>query len=658
MPLIYFGYEPRNRQVTKLAVSTSQGSLEPAEPSKIKVFSHGLVSPIWSLLSGVIGLVVAILSYPKNYYVPWSVEGLPTLTRNANFIPFSNPGIAVVLKKGVKTLSEEDWKLLEAMDFTSMQYNGRTVYLKPSGITRDEFREIDKYGGIDPTGPAPARFLNTHSYRSFLVLRSFTSKIAETFHYLAEAGGTFDANLQQKNSKLLHGWKDASIDFNEEGDAPVLTSELLEFNPDATTYRAGSQSEKIANTLVCYKTAAAGIGNCNPGVVLNPLSTPFAGYISSTNGGLIKSPGVIFKFNHRLALPDPNLIGDVLGRYFLQSLGGSLEEQLENLELLKTGLGSLRLTRLGDELSHYYKCIEIAIGSNSGCIPIFTGSVYEGSIVCGGPATTLIVGMRKFPFLPVTQLKDEFLNVSDHASALNLIANYFPDDERKAVRKVKNMFDLRKMCLELSVNQDAKDDIIRKASNLDFGQHEWVISPINLKRCFFLISDPSDLEEADPIGRMTLFSKDPVLIAFSCFGEKSCPSWDIPSGTVCSLKPANPPHPPIDKRQKGSKGEISDAAWVMVIRQTDLNSAAEEFRQMAANLSYRSCSSVLAKRVGHRVFSRDRMGEFWRELRTAVQVINPLADLGEQGSLKRGATDFGEGYGETFDPSKRRRMDF
>jgi len=52
------------------------------------------------------------------------------------------------------------------------------------------------------------------------------------------------------------------------------------------------------------------------------------------------------------------------------------------------------------------------------------------------------------------------------------------------------------------------------------------------------------------------------------------------------------------------------------------------------------------------------MGEFWRELRTAVQVINPLADLGEQGSLKQGATDFGEGYGETFDPSKRRRMDF
>jgi hypothetical protein len=97
----------------------------------------------------------------------------------------------------------------------------------------------------------------------------------------------------------------------------------------------------------------------------------------------------------------------------------------------------------------------------------------------------------------------------------------------------------------------------------------------------------------------------------------------------------------------------------MVIRQTDLFSAVEEFKRMASTLTYRSTSSILAKRVGHRVFSRDRMAEFWGAMRESLRVVNPLAAFEQQGGkLKRGATESAEAEKGVIGASKKRRMEF
>jgi hypothetical protein len=98
----------------------------------------------------------------------------------------------------------------------------------------------------------------------------------------------------------------------------------------------------------------------------------------------------------------------------------------------------------------------------------------------------------------------------------------------------------------------------------------------------------------------------------------------------------------------------------MVIRTTDLFSAVEEFRKMSSTLSYRSSSSKLAKTVGHRVFSRDRMNEFWMPMREALRTINPLVQFEDADiSLKRGATDsITESSGGGASLGKKRRLGF
>jgi hypothetical protein len=218
------------------------------------------------------------------------------------------------------------------------------------------------------------------------------------------------------------------------------------------------------------------------------------------------------------------------------------------------------------------------------------------------------------------------------------------------------MVELRDECLELEGTQDVRDNIIRTAADLEFQFDEWVVNPANLKAAFELITDLSTVDkDKHPIGRMALFSKDPVLVALSCFGEKSCPTWDIPNGTQCSLAKPLPPSPPSAPRGQSKKGDISDAAWIMVVRYTDLFSATDEFKRMASSLCYRSTSSVIAKKVGHRVFSRDRMGEFWREMREALRHVNPNAKFEKEGDGTKRKRDGDSGEGPVGGGTKRSR---
>jgi hypothetical protein len=661
MPYIYFGFEPRNRGASKLAVKTDSGEMEPAEPSRVKVFTQVVFSPIWSLMTSLLGLAVAILSYPQYSYVSTASRGLMTNPAQG-MIPLKTPGLAVVLRKGV-SLSVENVAKLEDAGFSAMQYSGRTVWLKENG-QRDDFTMADQMDGVDPLGPHPALYLNTHSFRAFLVLRSFTTRVCETFHYLCENSSPMSPSLQSKISIPDNEiWKDASKLTGTE-DIQMPESHVA-FKFKKSVARVAANGEKGAASVVIISGAADVSPSWeNTGVVTNHLERPYQGFIRPGRMERITAPGRIFKFNPQLALPDPNLIGDIIGRYFLAGLGDSYDDQLENLDLLKTGVAGLRLTRVGEELTHLYKCIEIAIQAQTGCVPIFSKMNYEGCVLMGGATErNFIVHGKVFPALSVTELKADILLVSDHESSLHFISTLFPGELKEDVTKCESFFELRNLCLELAVTQDTKDEIIRKASMLDFGRESWAISPINLKACMDLISSFSSLDSTYPIGRMSLFSKDPVLVALSCFGEKTAPSWDIPNGTTCSLSKANPPSPPLaasGKSRTASKGEISDATWVMVIRKTDLFSAVDEFRKMASTLKYRSSSSALAKRVGHRVFSRERMAEFWGPMREALRVINPLAAFErDEGTLKRGATSSSATErGESEGGGKKRRMGF
>lgn len=656
MPSIFFGYAPKRTGATKLAVDTVAGQLEPAEPSQFRIYTlPANFNPYYSLVSSRLGHIVVVNSRPQYTSLSLASDG-DFVNPAISTLPFRPQNLAFVASKDIG-LSDSQTEFLEASLFTSMRYQNKTVWLREN-VTRDMFIEVvSKEIPWDESQSVPARYLNPYSFKALLSTLSLTTRVCETLHELGTVGGKIDVVLDDSD---VTGYKD-STDYEEDPDIPEGPAEKTE-PAKFLESKAGSVDPftKLLRTKLIYH----GSSSANPKqsmAAVNSLQQPFSSFVHAGDTSSIVAHGKIFKFEPKLASPDVSIIADVIGRRFISSLGGTADEQFESLKLMKKGLGALRLTEVGDELSHLYKCIDIAIDANCGLFPFFSGSFYEGCVVMGGHGAKFIIGDTICGFEETVSLKDEFLTASTHGQSLSFISTRVPAAMKQQILGCTSMVQLRTLLLPLSITQDDRDYIIQQAGNLRFSQTNWVISPVNLKRCFLLISDLSKhLDDNCPISRVCLFSKDPILIGLSVFGEKSAPSMNTPNGTLCSVKATTPPSvPQTVQKGSGSNGHVSDAAWVMTVRKTDLMAAVEDFKVLAESQSYRSLSSVLAKKQGFYTFSRDRMAEFWMELRTAYRQANPSFLIEElEKSLKRTGKEAGVGQSAGAAPKKPRTMKF
>lgn len=606
-------------------------------------------------MTQVLGYIVAVLSYPVMTYKAVHEEGLKIMADDTLDLPFSNPGMSVCVKKGRK-IDDKDREDMEKAGFTSMAFSGRTIFVK-EGATDTDFELVCDMNLIDTSGPSPGRYLNVDAYESWLILKLITKKIAQLFHYL---GGSTSNDMEEssemdkRNKPTSSDWTDAK-DFEGEEDTRMQVSEF-KFRAEKALVMSGIEA-RIGDLLKsCY--SVKGVSVINSRVVVNP--TPGAlstGFINAGDTRELTSPGAVFKFHPQLARPDPNLVTDVIGKFFMAALGDSWSDQADVFGSLKTGIAQLRLTRLGDELTHFYKCIEVAIESGCGAIPFFHGSSYEGCVLSGSAVSVVEYSIQNQLYTTgsLSDLKNSFLNVSTHEKYLRLISLHFNETYQTFVLQSDSMRKLWAYCQLLECTQDVRDAIIRMAAHLDYGQPSLVINPHNIKLVCSWIIDINQLPMTAPISRLALFSKDPVLLALGCFGEKTAPSWNVPGGTECSLKKRTVPIPLVSPVKAGkAKGVISDAAWTMVVMKTDLVTAVEDFKDMAIKMRYRSTGTSMAKKVGHLVFNRERMAEFWTTLQDSLKVVNPKA------VFQQGEGD-GTGSPDTMGrevPQKKRKIDF
>jgi hypothetical protein len=534
--------------------------------------------------------------------------------------------------------------VLTALGFRSIEFAGSTVWLA-EGVSKTDFLKIrDTIPQMLNTGKVPDRYLNPDAYTSYLTLSSLTTAIFNASFRLSTGKGN-EPSEEEIDFQKVSGWKNIAEEATTEPMAITEESATPKFVKESDGVLSPWEQSIVKMTVWQSKSAVASAMDSR--ALINPFTTPARSFLSAGNTSHIVAPGKIFKFDHRLSIPDVNLVGDVIGRYFLTALGPDFETQSTNLQKLKSGLGNLRLLPVGHVFAHMYKCLEISINCHSGCLPIFANHTYEGCVIQGGPGATLIVNGESVEFESEEDLKLEFSTVSTHASAMFSIADIFikaGEPRADQLWKSKTMFDLRKYTIVSKLSQGDRDAVHQYAALLDFTVEPWVISPFNLDKLFSLIQNPKLLDREYPIGRSALFTNDPIKIAFSCFGEGSCPTWDIPNGKVQKIGENPPASQDTSKREKGSRGDISNADWVMTTRTTDLLSACDDFLSMAKTMSYRSVSSAEAGKRGFRSFSSDRMGVFWRSMVDALKVTNPIGDLGEKTQVgKRKAIDSGEG---------------
>lgn len=572
------------------------------------------------------------------------------------YLPFRPQNFAFAVPRG-KSLPDSHTQILEAREFTSMKYQDRVVWLKEE-MDKTIFAELSGVIGWDDTGAVPQRYLNPQSFTAYLSLLAITTRICQFLQRLSSV--SIRPQKPTPESLVVEGYK-LSTAYEDDPDIPTGPSDTSK-DPIFTKPSPGSMDKvyQVLSAMIC----SANVTKQTPATsmaAINSSNTSPRGFFESGDIGSIVARGKILKFETKLALPDSNIIADTIGRRFLTLLGVTRNEQFENLRELKSGIGALRLTEVGDELSHLYKSIDIALECQSGCVPFFSSHFYEGCVLMGGYGAHLSIGDFTSTFEDIGNLQDDFVSASSHGQALSLISAKFPEDLRDDVMACSSMKVLRDACLPRRFTSDDRDYIIQKASGLRFSQRTWALSPAMLRKSLSLISDLSEnLDESCPISRICLFSTDPVLVGLSVFGEKSSPSWNIPNGSLNTVKtPAPPSIPPQDIRGSGSRGVVNDAGWVMEVRRTDLMSAVEDFREMAKLQAYRSLPSVQARKQGYLIFSRDRMAEFWTQLRSAYRQVDPGFIFDElDKSLKRTGDKLVDGAAAGLPTPKARKLKF
>lgn len=629
MPL-YFAHPPRAAAGTPNVISIGSKEFVATEPSRFKVYPQQLANSAYSFLWRMIApLFMIVFSFGVGAYIPTVTPGGVPKTPETS-LPFVLPGLAFHLRKGASEIPQLIKSELLSRGFTEVEFQRRQVYLKKDATSDDYVYVSENIDGLSETSAVPLRYLNPEAFKSVLIVLALTTNICQGMQFATGYGEKVEVDKKEEISRMKVG---ENVREADEDEFVAVQESHLPFQNDKYTAPKLSQWESMIDRMYRHN----GFGAGGQGAVVSRWGNTVEGFITTGDVTKLTHHGILCAFNSAICSPDPNLIADVIGRYFMAMLGSTHEEQAETLSTLKSGLSLLRLSLLGDELAHLYRCIEIAIECQAGCVPYFTGSVYEGTAIMGGNGAILHTLYGSISFSPVADLRTEFLDASAHVTALKAISAFFPEAARPGVMGRKSMGGLRTMCRTNAFKADDHEKIIGLARSLNFGEQHWQVNPVNLKKAFSVMSGATPLTEDLPISPAVLFDSDMVAVALSLFGETSAPSWNIPGGAINSFAGAPPkPTPTGPKKGKGKEKEpiVLDNKWHMEIRRVKLSVAVEDFKALKAIKGYRSVVAAAARKQGYFVLDGGRMSVFWDEMKTALGIVTVGDEEGDAEASK------------------------
>lgn len=260
------------------------------------------------------------------------------------------------------------------------------------------------------------------------------------------------------------------------------------------------------------------------------------------------------------------IVSEVLARYFLGCLGPTAESVKEAFATIKRDLGVINSTRVGRELSHLAKCIDIGLLAQARIFPIIDNGEYIGSALLGA-GFQVHAYRESYPSVSHISLINQVDKAGSHRSSLNAICEIVSesnDNEVTAsVRSSTTWYDLRVALLESETNSISRDKIVALARGLRFQPRSLNISTKNIVDCLNLIANP-DQEAPDwyPIHPSKLFESDRMSVIWSAFGDLA-PTCSFPGGPKIDLAKSKTLPNHIGFRNVPLKDAVLDLQMIM-----------------------------------------------------------------------------------------------
>jgi hypothetical protein len=630
---IHFGYAANKDQKPSTALRFRGLNLVRAPPSNVKVsFVPDALLFAYYLVIATLGNFLASIATGK-VVKNGKCSRIPKLP---HLVPIRLPPLVVQIQDNNIAMVNA----FIASGFESQVIRKKTLLMKDRPDLSD-FQSVMGNPSVNRKCQAPWNYVNTEGMMAFLTLR----KVATLFLGL-DILAAFDDSRRVTDYLRM-----TSTDRTP----AVPSAEASTSTPTSITTSYSWSWERYSGTSL-LKSDPQSVTVDSAHLSLSRGFGSLAAIADTVN-----QPGVYLPYVAELAREDDSGPIPFIKRHAFNCLGDSFEHCYQELEQMRRGWGVLKHTASGHQLSHLYRCMELAIEGQATLRAIITESgKYQGCVIIGSGYSIISSGVISRP-LNSDALKLEMLSYGGHEIAQRhiSIAVWGEDFDNRAteIEFPTSMSALREVILETQLNEGERDTIRRWAPQLDFEIESWGVNPTNLGK-FLEIATTGEIPEDTPISVESLFEVNVGVAALSAFGHSGCPSFRIPSGRSLNLRGKMPEikHETtvaVGKKRKATQ-EVDDFECTIQVQLIDFRRAKADWIQTTVD------GTISVIPVGNtseniRVYRGKDRGLLWNQLSRVVHNAGPGVGP-EDTVLGHGMTGL-SGHGTTRREDTHRKLD-
>jgi hypothetical protein len=256
--------------------------------------------------------------------------------------------------------------------------------------------------------------------------------------------------------------------------------------------------------------------------------------------------GIVFPYVQDLAAWDKETTCSVIGRYFTRCLGHTTDGCLTSLsDLSSAWKRSLHRCSLGNEISHIFRVIELAIPAQARVFPVFESGNYTGCYLSGSGFS---IALRREIFRPASYAnnKMDFDSFEGTEAIIKRILTMFGGKAEEKFKKATDtgaFISMRGLALYLSswvVKPEQWETIRALASKLSYPQEYLRINMENIQLVISWMKREVAIPISAPMHSSGLGQTSTIALALSAFGP-SAPSPIVPGAPKLQLTPKAPP---------------------------------------------------------------------------------------------------------------------
>lgn len=249
--------------------------------------------------------------------------------------------------------------------------------------------------------------------------------------------------------------------------------------------------------------------------------------------------GIFIPFVAELSVPDKFTVVEVISTYFVQCLASDIHGMATMLNNIRSAWGLICTTTLGHEITHIAKCIHIAIQAQAIVYPIYTQTVYEGTVISGANYNLCING-EVFGPTAYAKFQGMVSKSSMHAQALQRISRVCNDGANE-IYTCTTMRQLASIVQKEALNELDRQEVISAAKELNFRSTYWSSSIPNVKTAMnLLVNGDVAIVDDIPLHPNYLFSTNRVETVMAAFGHQAF-TFLIPNGREIKVQAGDPP---------------------------------------------------------------------------------------------------------------------